>query len=123
VKILYDFCGQDYSGDVYKHHMSNPSLAEIINDYRQKATEFNIIADTLERDYKVKVPSPQKLTPAAGIAEMNAETIKAFIKKKTAARAATIAEEFKSNKEAVSAIIEANPDLFERAEKGWIKVK
>lgn len=104
--------------------MSTPTLTDIIKDYRIKARDFNTIADTLERDYGLK--GDAGAFDAYHAPEENPvpiDNIKTFIIEKRAARASTISTALKTTKEYINKIVDENPTIFERADKGWIKVK
>jgi hypothetical protein len=108
--------------------MSNPTLAEIIKDYRTKAAEYTLLANRLEADYGHKNGASKPVDAGtfdafAEIEKPSVAKIKAFIEEKSAARAQTLATQFKTTKEIINEIIDANPAVFVKADKGWIKVK
>lgn len=103
--------------------MSNPSLAEIIKDYRNKAAQFTAVADMLERDYAITGNGSSVSAALAVLEKPSLEKIKDFINEKGAARAGTLATVLKTSKEAINEVIDANAAMFERADKGWIKLK
>ena len=110
---------------VNANHKINPQ--DMIVWFRDKADEFNRIADTLESTFDsgngmLKTP-PVVGEPHRGFAEIGVEMIKKFISEKGSAQVGTIVEELQTTRESVQKVLDANPDQFKRIGKGWIQVK
>ena len=106
--------------------MNTPTPSEIIAWFRDKATEFNRIADTLEITFETQPhlgngkrdPSQTQLKKAISV-----DDIKKIVLDKNSARPASIADELDVDKDDVNEIIDQHPSVFERIGKGWIKIK
>jgi hypothetical protein len=103
--------------------MSVLSITEVIHWLREKATELNKTADSLEQIMGSHglvggLVQSSHLPPV----DINVSDIVRVLRSKGSARAYDVAKALQTTKERVSAIVKSNPEAFEIRQRGWIKV-
>ena len=102
-----------------------PKPHEIARWFRQKAAEFNAIADNLEQTFK---PGGAPL-PAAAVASVpprttvSFEAVRHFLLTRRAARLQQIADNLGCDLELVRRIVEAHPNELRYSKRGLVKLK
>ncbi len=99
--------------------------AEIVRWFRQKAAEFNAIADNLEQTFKPDgTPLPVAVgLPAPHRSAVGLEKLRQFILARRAARLREIADHFDCDIEEVRSLVAANPEALRVSPRGLIKVR
>jgi hypothetical protein len=101
----------------------NISTKDVTAWFREKAKEFNAMADSLESTFNSangSVKSPKG--PHGMMTDVTLEQVKSAVGKK-AARAKEIATVLNTTRKRVRAIVDTNPNEFELIGRGWIKNK
>jgi hypothetical protein len=100
----------------------NLNTTDVTAWFRQKAKEFNMIADSLESTFSGTngEAAPQLVVPAS--IEVNLEQVKNAVGLK-AKRAKEIAAVLSTTRMRVLSVVQANPNDFELIGRGWIKRK
>lgn len=100
--------------------MSTPITApEIISWFRNKAEEFNSIADTLERTFAVASAfSPQSKPKPA----LTKQAVHERLSEK-AARVNNLAEEFGVSERDITAFILDESNGLQMGERGWVRIR
>lgn len=101
------------------------SSSQIIQWFRDKAAEFNKVADSLENTFKDGTPNPSSQSgiqkPKSFSTPLTTFSVFDFVKAGRAVRPGKIAAHFGVTIEQVQAVISTCPESFERVGRGWIK--
>ncbi len=99
--------------------------AEIVRWFRQKAVEFNAIADNLEQTFKPDgTPLPvAAVLPAPHRSAVGLEELRRFILTRRAVRLREIADHFDCDIEEVRGLVAAHPESLRVSRRGLIKAR
>lgn len=102
--------------------MAEPTLSQIVAFYRKKAKYYETKADDLEQDFGAMAPVAPEVEDAH-LEDAPLQPIVDFLKSVGAKRPLDIAEKISVLKDQVIQTVNNNPEIFEKAERGWIKLK
>lgn len=112
--------------------MSNPITAEQVADWLEEtAQKLKAAAATVRLAQRFIEPSNGEVVPRLPVIKTQSTPSKeddiiagmrAHLREKNSGRAAVIGDRIGVTKEQIEAVVSTHPELFVKAEKGWIKL-
>lgn len=99
----------------------NEELLKTIAKYRAKSAEFAAMATALERDMPW-LSDGQPVVPQKPDGVPSTQAIADYLTKVGAKRPADIADELGASRDVILSIIDANPERFQKADRGWVRL-